>query len=133
MRPQATGSNPLSGSIICPSVGPSGRPRAFYDFMSVCLVVRGPFWTRINASRRWTPTLQILIQIHFQFGGPASRCIYCVSQCQNVIETVFFYPTKGIRRRKRFLTLNVTKFTNFTYFSLIGRVIFTLSGLNQNS
>ena len=58
------------------SVRPSVRPRAFCDFMSVCLVVRGPFWTRINASPRWTPTLEIKIQIHFQFGGPASRCIY---------------------------------------------------------
>ena len=32
MRPQGTGSNPLSGSIICPSVCPVVRP-----------VVRGPF------------------------------------------------------------------------------------------
>ena len=29
MRPQATGSNPLNGSIICPYIRPSGRPRPF--------------------------------------------------------------------------------------------------------
>ena len=50
MRPQATGSNHLSGSIICPSDGLYGCPRAFCDF-GIC--------------------------IDFQCGGPASRCIYC--------------------------------------------------------
>ena len=32
MRPQTTGWNPLSGIIICPSVCPSGPPRAFCNF-----------------------------------------------------------------------------------------------------
>ena len=32
MRPQATGSNTLSGSRICPFVRLSGRPRSFCDF-----------------------------------------------------------------------------------------------------
>ena len=59
MWPQAMGSNNLSNSIICSSICPSGCPRAFCDFMSVYMVVRRPFWTRINASRRWTPTLEI--------------------------------------------------------------------------
>ena len=56
---QATGLNPLSGSIIFPYVHPSSRLRASYDFMSVYLVVRGPFWTRINTGRRWTLTLKM--------------------------------------------------------------------------
>ena len=36
MRPQATGSNLLSVSIICPSVRPSGRPLAFCNF-GICI------------------------------------------------------------------------------------------------
>ena len=59
MRPQATVSNPLRDNIICPSVHLSGPLQAFCGFMSVCLVVLGTFWTQINASRRWTPTLEI--------------------------------------------------------------------------
>ena len=65
MRPQATVSNTLSDSIIFPSVRPVVRSfvrtRAFFDLMSVCLVVRGLFLTRINASRHWTPALEIKI------------------------------------------------------------------------
>ena len=63
--------NTLSGSIICPS----SCLRDFCDFMSICMVFLGPFFTQINASRRWTPTLK-RIQIHFQSGGSALRCIY---------------------------------------------------------
>ena len=43
MRPQAMGSNPLSLSRICLYVCPSVRLRAFCDFISVCLVIQGPF------------------------------------------------------------------------------------------
>ena len=49
MWPQATGSNPLSGSIIFLSVHPSGLPQAIHDFF---------------------------IYINFQCGGPVLRCIY---------------------------------------------------------
>ena len=49
MRPQATGSNPLSGSIICPSVCPSILP---WDFCGFCIC------------------------INFHCGGPALQCIY---------------------------------------------------------
>ena len=35
MWTQATGSNPLSGSIICLSVRPSGHLREFFDFLFV--------------------------------------------------------------------------------------------------
>ena len=49
MRPQATGSNPLIGSIICPFVHPSGCLQAFCNFF---------------------------IRINFEWGVPESRCIY---------------------------------------------------------
>ena len=49
MRMQVTGSNPLSYSIICPSVRLYSRARAFYNF-GIC--------------------------IDFQCGGPAPQCIY---------------------------------------------------------
>ena len=75
MRQQATGSNPMSESIICPSIRLYGRLRAFCDFMLVCLVVRVPFWNRMNVSRLWTPKLEINTNI-FPFWGLASRFIY---------------------------------------------------------
>ena len=59
MWQQAMGSNLLSISITCLSVRLSGYPRAFCDFMSVYMVTRRPFKTRINASWRWTPTLEM--------------------------------------------------------------------------
>ena len=37
MRPQATGSHPLSDNIICPSVHMSSCPRSFYDFLFVLI------------------------------------------------------------------------------------------------
>ena len=49
MQPQATGSNPLSGSMIYLSVSPPGFPWAFCSFF-IC--------------------------INFQCGGPVSQCIY---------------------------------------------------------
>ena len=59
MWPQATGSNPLSGSIICPSVRPSVRP-------SVCPSVR--------LSVRLRTFCNFCICINFRCGGPALRC-----------------------------------------------------------
>ena len=57
--------------------------------MCVYLVVHGPFWNQINASQRWTPTLEInpsrcwtpkmeMYFIYFQCGGPESSCIYLI-------------------------------------------------------
>ena len=69
MRPQASCSNPLSGSIICPfvclSVCPSVRPSVH---PSVRLSVRPS-----GCPRAFLP---FCICINFQCGGPASRYIY---------------------------------------------------------
>ena len=51
IRPQSTRSNPLSGSVIYPSIHLSGRLRAFFGFF-IC--------------------------INFQCGGPASLCVYYI-------------------------------------------------------
>ena len=53
MRPQATGSNPLSGSIICPSVRLSGRMRQFCNFGIFVLI------SSVGVQRHdaFTPTL----------------------------------------------------------------------------
>ena len=50
------------------SVCPSSCPQDFCGFMSIWLVVRGPFWTRTNASRRRTPLMEI-IENTFTFCG----------------------------------------------------------------
>ena len=50
LQPKFTGSKYLSVSIICLFVFQSGLQRDFCYFISVCLVVQGLFWTRINAS-----------------------------------------------------------------------------------
>ena len=73
MWPQATGSNPLSGSIICPYVRPSSRLWDFFDFC-IC--------------------------INFQCVGPALRFVYphtgvqlrlcvCLSLCLSVSLSIF--------------------------------------------
>ena len=56
MRMQATGSNPLSGSIILPSVRPFSCPWAFWYFC-IC--------------------------INIQYGVPASQCIYAHTGVQS--------------------------------------------------
>ena len=53
------GSNTLSSSIICPSARLSCHLWNFCDLMSVYMVICDPFWTRIKASQRWNPTLEI--------------------------------------------------------------------------
>ena len=40
---------------------------------AICMVLHSPFWAWINASRRWTPTLE---NKHFQFESQALWCIY---------------------------------------------------------
>ena len=77
MRPQAMGSNPLSVSKIFPYACPSVCLQAFCNFMSICLVIEGPFWTRINALLQWTKHWK-LIRIYFQVESPMSAyiCIY---------------------------------------------------------
>ena len=47
----------------------SGRPLAFFDFMSVSLVFHGLFWTGINALRRWNPTLEMNTNIFTVWGS----------------------------------------------------------------
>ena len=71
MWPNATGSNTLGGSIICPSVRPSCCPRAFCNFC-IC--------------------------INFLRGGPASWCIYIIpTLCSEGPQwgTVEIIPTLG--------------------------------------
>ena len=63
MRPPATGSNPLSGSIIFPSVVPSGCPEKIFNFF-IC--------------------------IHFQCGGSASECIYIDDRVIYLPEPCFY-------------------------------------------
>ena len=64
MWPQAMGSNPLSGSIICPSVHPSIHP----SIQSSAGLLRF-----------------LYLYINSQCGGPAPRCIFfeiiCLSLC----------------------------------------------------
>ena len=53
MRPQAIGSNPLSGSIICPSIRPSVRPPVCLSVHpSVCLSVHPFIRPSISSSVR---------------------------------------------------------------------------------
>ena len=81
MQPQSTGSNPLSGSIICPSVHPSGHLQAVCGFLFVLiysvgvqrcdvfiptLVYKGPQWGPVKIiSTSVCPYLCTVIRVAF--------------------------------------------------------------------
>ena len=103
MRPQAMGSNTLNGSKnVHLSIRLSTGLLRFY----VCLsVLRGPFWTRIKASRHWTPTIEIntnafpawgsSVVMHFPHTGVRRTAVGSssayVSVCLYVCISVYMY------------------------------------------
>ena len=110
MRLQATVPNPLNGSIICPSIHPPSRPRAFLRFLYLykCIATLdlhtahnyGPrFYDRQKSDAdgqterqtdrhisstgpHWGPS-DPSVGINFQFGGPACRDAYIIDNIVN--------------------------------------------------
>ena len=68
MRTQATCLNPLSGSIICSSICPSVRPRAFCGFLLVLISS-----VRVQRCNAFIPTLG--------YGGPHWRTVKNIYMC----------------------------------------------------
>ena len=101
---KATGSNPLIGSIIFPSVCPSGRP----FFLDYCIC------------------------IHFQFGGAACRDIYISSTNIEVYQStkkhLAIYMTDNTEKYNHWIIIINCLLKNYGYHSMNFQPIQPLNG-----
>ena len=98
MQPQATGSNPLSGSIICPSVCPSVPTRAFCDFC-ICINFQCGVQRHDSFSPYWGPE---------DPSGVQSSLYVHISVYMSVCLSIYLYVSLSAFLR-RFLSIEVRR------------------------
>ena len=103
MRPQTTGSNPLSGSIICPSVRPVVRgPFVVFVFVlisSVGVQRRNSFIPTLGSGgHQWGPVEIVCLSICPSVSPPLCP-VFCVAFWQSFVRPVITRSTCGHRPR----------------------------------